>query len=135
MDSVKFAATILAIASLAIACNTTGTLTTNQSQPSASPATATATATPDEFAAARSNFVKNCVPCHGEKAEGGRVEVEGRKLKVPSLKEGHALHHTDEQLVKQITDGDDEMPAFKDKLNAEEINELVRFIRKELQGK
>ena len=39
------------------------------------------------------------------------------------------------KFVKQITEGDDEMPAFKDKLSAEEINEMVRFIRKELQGK
>ena len=135
MNSVKLAAIILTIVSLAIACNTTSTLTTNQSQPSASPATAAATATPDEFAAVRMNFVKNCAVCHGEKAEGGRVEIEGRKLKVPNLREGHALHHPDEELVKQITEGDDEMPAFKDKLNVEEINELVRFIRKEFQGK
>ena len=63
------------------------------------------------------------------------MEVEGRKLKVPSLREGHAVGHSDEKLVKQITEGDDEMPAFKDKLSAEEINELVRFIRKEFQGK
>ena len=69
------------------------------------------------------------------KGHGGKVEIKGRKFKVPSLREGHALHHADEKFVKQITEGDDEMPAFKDKLSAEEINEMVRFIRKELQGK
>lgn len=135
MNSAKFAAIILVTGCFTTACSSSDTLTTNQTQPSASPATATATATPDEFSAARTNFVKNCAVCHGEKAEGGRVEVEGRKLKVPSLREGHALDHPDEKLVKQITEGDDEMPAFKDKLSAEEINDLVRFIRKELQGK
>jgi mono/diheme cytochrome c family protein len=135
MNSAKFAAIFLVVACFSTACSTSGTLTTNQNQPSASPATAAATVTPDEFARARANFAKNCVVCHGEKAEGGRVEVKGRKLKVPSLKEGHVLHHTDEKLLKQITEGDEEMPAFKDKLSKEEINELVRFIRKELQGK
>ncbi|MBA3569312.1 MAG: cytochrome c [Pyrinomonadaceae bacterium] len=135
MNYAKFAAIILVIGCFATACGTSGTLTTNQNQPSASPATAAATATPDEFARARTNFAKNCAVCHGEKADGGRVEVEGRKLKVPSLREGHALHHTDEKFVKQISEGDDEMPAFKDKLSAEEINELVRFIRNELQEK
>jgi mono/diheme cytochrome c family protein len=81
------------------------------------------------------DFEKNCSVCHGEKGHGGPVEVEGRKLKVPSLREGRVLNHTDQKFVKQISEGDDEMPAFKDKLSAEEINYLVRFIRKELQGK
>ncbi len=63
------------------------------------------------------------------------MTVEGKKFKVPSLKAGRALTHKDERLVRQITDGDDEMPAFKDKLSSQEINDLVTFIRKELQGK
>ena len=37
--------------------------------------------------------------------------------------------------MSQITEGDDEMPAFKDKLTPQQINEVVRFIRKEFQGK
>ena len=134
MKSVKLLAIIAAIAFFSLSCNNTETLSTNQREPSGSPATA-ATATPDEFASARSNFKKNCIACHGEKGEGGRVEIEGRKLKVPNLRQGQALNHTDEKLIKQITEGDDEMPAFKDKLTPEEINDLVRFIRKEFQGK
>ncbi|MGH9969279.1 MAG: c-type cytochrome [Pyrinomonadaceae bacterium] len=136
MRSLRLASIIAAMFFFAIACNNTNTATTNPNQTSNSAPTAAApTATVDEFAAARKNFEKNCVVCHGEKAEGGRVEVEGKKLKVPSLREGHALSHPDEKLVKQITEGDDEMPAFKDKLNPQEISELVRFIRKGFQGK
>ena len=134
MNSAKFAAIILVIA-FAAACNSSDTVTTNQAQTSASPATAAAPATPDPFAAAYLNFQKNCQVCHGEKGQGGTVTVEGRKLKVPSLRDGHALEHTDEKFVKQISEGDDEMPAFKDKLSKEEINDLVKFIRKELQRK
>jgi len=137
MNSAKFAAIIVVIGCFTTACNSSDTLTTNQTQPASSPATAaaTATATPDPLAEAYVDFQKNCERCHGEKGQGGPVEIEGRKLKVPSLREGHALNHTDEKFVKQISEGDDEMPAFKDKLSTEEINELVRFIRKELQGK
>ncbi len=136
MNSAKFAAIILVIGCFTTACSSSGKLTTNQTQPTV-PATGTAaaTATPDPFAEAYQDFEKNCAVCHGEKGHGGPVEIEGRKLKVPSLREGHALHHTDKKFVKQISEGDDEMPAFKDKLSKEEINELVRFIRKELQGK
>ena len=86
-------------------------------------------------ASARANFMKNCSVCHGEEAKGGIVKVKDVKLKVPSLREGHALKHTDEQFVKQITNGGDGMPKFKDKLNKpDEINDLAHFIRHEFQG-
>jgi len=138
MNFAKFAAIILVVGCFTSACNSSDTIATNQSQPSASPATAAgaaAPATPDPFAKAYVNFQKHCQICHGEKGQGGATTVEGRKLKVPSLREGHAVEHPDEKLVKQITEGDDEMPAFKDKLNKQEINDLVGFIRKEFQGK
>jgi mono/diheme cytochrome c family protein len=137
MNSAKFAAMILVIGCFATACTSSDQVTTNQAQPSASPATATAAApaTPDPFAQAYVNFQKNCQVCHGEKGQGGTVTIERRKLKVPSLRDGHALEHTDDKFVNQITEGDEEMPAFKDKLSPNEINDLVRFIRKDLQGK
>ena len=134
MNSLKLGAIIVLIAFFTTACNSADTSITNQTQPS-SPLTSAPQASPDQLASARLNFQKNCIACHGEKGEGGRVEVDGKKLKVPNLREGHALQHTDEKFVKQISEGDDEMPAFKDKLKPEEINELVRFIRKEFQGK
>src|SRR5713101_7106452 len=65
---------------------------------------APATAPPDQFAAARATFDKNCKGCHGETGTGGPVKLEdGTKLKVPSLRGGHALHHPDSDFVKQIT--------------------------------
>ena len=76
------------------------------------------------------------VACHGDEGKGGVVKTtEGTKLKVPSLIEGHALKHLDEDFVDQIENGGDGMPKFKDKLTANEINALVRFIRREFQGK
>src|SRR5437868_1129027 len=46
-------------------------------------------ATPDQFAAARTTFEKNCKLCHGATGEGGPVKLEdGTKLKVPNLREG-----------------------------------------------
>lgn len=96
---------------------------------------APASATPDPFAAMRANFDKNCKSCHGEMGKGGPVKLEdGTKLKVPSLREGHALHHPDSDFIKQITKGGDGMPAFKDKLASQEIGDLIRFIRHEFQG-
>ena len=96
---------------------------------------AKATATPDEFAFARANYAKHCFECHGTDGEGGIKTVDNKRLKVPSLREGHALKHTDEDFLEQIVKGGDGMPAFKDKLSPDEINALVRFVRHEFQGK
>ena len=133
MRSVTVVLILSAIILFALAC-TDGTYSRN-SQPIGSPAAGQPAATPDELASARINFQKHCAVCHGEKADGGMKEVEGKRFKVPSLREGHALEHTDEKFIVQITEGDDEMPAFKDKLSQKEIQDLVRFVRKEFQGK
>jgi len=98
-------------------------------------ATPTVASTPDEFAAATVCYEKNCKLCHGANGEGGPVKLEdGTKLKVPSLREGHALHHPDSDYTKQIMKGGDGMPAFGEKLKPDDVNDLIRFIRHECQG-
>jgi len=133
MKSIRLTLLCALVAPLTFAC-TEATPPTNSITTSTATASPAATATPDEFAAARANYKKNCDSCHGEKAEGGIVKVDNKKLKVPSLKTAHAIHHPDADLVKKINTGGDGMPAFKDKLKPEEIQELVRLIRKEFQG-
>jgi mono/diheme cytochrome c family protein len=101
--------------------------------PAATPAQTTAT--PDEIAFARANYAKHCLACHGAEGEGGLVNVDETRLKVPSLTEGHALKHNDDEFLRQIRKGGDGMPKFEDKLSPEETHALVRFIRREFQGK
>src|SRR5215471_14385026 len=82
-------------------------------------------ASQDQFAATRGLYEKNCKLCHGANGEGGPVKLDdGTKLKVPSLREGHALRHPDSDFVKQINKGGDGMPAFGDKLKPEEVTDL-----------
>ena len=134
MGFVKWALILAAVTILAVACSNPGT-NTYTAQPAVSPAASAPATTPDELASARINFKKHCATCHGETGEGGPKEVDGKRFRVPNLREGHALKHTDEKFVVQISEGDEEMPAFKEKLTATEINDLVKFIRKEFQGK
>lgn len=124
----------VALALVGIACTETAT-STNSSTPrtSASPAASPA-ASADEFAHAREIYAKNCEACHGPKAEGGLVKVDNKQIKVASLKSDHAIKHTDEKLTKTINAGEEEMPAFKDKLKQDEIALMVRYIRKVVQG-
>lgn len=136
MKLISLVFTCAAIALVGVACTETATPTnTSTATRTASPAPPTSSASVDEFARARTNFTKNCEACHGPNGEGGTVQIEGKRLRVPSLKASHAIRHTDEELLKIVTDGHEEMPAFKDKVSAEEITELVRFVRKNFQGK
>jgi mono/diheme cytochrome c family protein len=118
---------------LAFACSRSVTETTN-SKPVVVPSPA-ASATVHILNTPRGNFEKHCVACHGVGGEGGTITVDNKTLNVPSLTKGHALTHNDEQLSKKIANGENEMPAFKDKLSPTDIFALVNFIRKELQGK
>ena len=133
MKLISLALLCVAIALVAFACTETPTTTnTNTSRAAASPA---ATATPDPLAGARANFTKNCEPCHGPQGEGGLVKVDNKQIKVPSLKSDHAIKHTDDQIAKMITNGEEAMPAFKDKMSQPEIADMVKFVRAHFQGK
>jgi mono/diheme cytochrome c family protein len=130
--SKRLAITIMAFGLLAVmACKPQGTTTSSNTT-----AKSGASSTPDQFANARGYYAKDCQTCHGANGDGGPVKLDdGTRLKVPSLREGHALRHSDEEFVKQITKGGDGMPAFDKKLTPDQINDVVRFIRHEYQGK
>jgi mono/diheme cytochrome c family protein len=127
-SSLTLLASILAV--FAFACARQSTQPTTNTPTAVSP-----TASVDEFAAAKANYAKLCMDCHGKTGDGGTVQIDNKNLKVPSLKTGHALTHTDQQLVKQVIDGGEGMPAFKDKLSTAEAAELVRFVRHTYQAK
>lgn len=118
----------------ALACGDTTTVTTPPKPSPAPSQAAIATPTPDPMAATKEYYADNCASCHQDNGEGGIVKIEGKKLNVPPLTKGHALNHNDEEFVKQISSGGDGMPAFKDKLKPEEINNLVTFVRTQFQG-
>ena len=132
----KFLATVLACIALSlviIACTEKAPATNNAGPTAVKPATAASPV--DEFAIPRANYQKHCEGCHGETGEGGLVKVENKRIKVPSLKADHALKHTDEQITKMITNGEEEMPSFKNKMSTQEISEMVKYVRKHFQGK
>ena len=112
------------------ACGSAPTTTTN-TETKASPA---ATPTPDAFAEVRGIYAKDCQNCHAAGGTGGPVKLEdGKTLKVPSFRAGHALRHADSDFRRQIMEGGDGMPAFKDKLTPQQIDEMIRFVRQEFQ--
>ena len=140
MKLFKLVVIVCACTLFAIACSNS-----NSNNPPATnnrPATANTNApTPaptaaDQLADARRMFAQGgvCARCHGETGEGGEFEVDGKKLKAPNLRTGRAVKMTDDQIAKKITNGGDGMPKFGTRLTPEQINNLVRFIRQDLEA-
>jgi mono/diheme cytochrome c family protein len=73
---------------------------------------------------------ERCIACHGE--DGKAQTKKGRELKAKDFtRPKWQKHTTDEEIAGAITDGipKKKMPAFKDKLSAEEIRALVPYLR------
>lgn len=67
---------------------------------------------------------QKCAICHGPNGEGNIG---------PNLKTGLPMSRSIEQITMQITNGSGVMPAFKDKLSQEQINELAKYVYREIQ--
>jgi cytochrome c553 len=76
-------------------------------------------------------FRQNCAVCHGQEANG--KEMNGTLI--PSLRYGEAATLSEEQIYTQIKEGKLPMPAFKNQLTEDEIRKMVKFVRRDLQGK
>ena len=122
---------LMIIAGALVMCACSNQPATTNTETKASPA---ATATPDAFANVRVIYVKDCQKCHAADGTGGTVKLDdGKTLKVPTFRAGHALRHTDSDFRRQIIEGGDGMPSFKVQLNGQQVNELIRMIRQEFQ--
>lgn len=139
MKLFKLTLVALALVSFAAACSSSQNSQPIDMRPNPSPTSAakapTPAPTPDELADARNTFKNTCARCHKEDGTGGLFDDgSGKPLKVPSLRDEHAVKHTDAQMVKQIQNGGDGMPAFKKRLDQPKIDALVRLIRHDFQG-
>ena len=133
MKIFKLVIVITAAAIFALACGQS-TTTPNVARTNVNttkPAT-TATATPvDETAVARDLYTTNCMTCHKDSGKGGKVTVDGKSLDPDDITTAKMAAKSDEKLTEYIRDGfpDDGMPAFKDKLTAEQISAIVKHVR------
>jgi mono/diheme cytochrome c family protein len=76
-------------------------------------------------------FRQNCAICHGAEANG--KEINGKLI--PSLRYGDAATKSEQEIYDQIANGKLPMPAFKNQLTDDEIKRMVKFVRRDLQGK
>lgn len=89
-------------------------------------------------------YGQHCAACHGANLEGPENPKEFGKRVPPRLDgHGHAGHHDDAYLTRQILRGsrdangrpvDDGMPPFKDVLSVEAIHDVLSYIRSTWHG-
>jgi cytochrome c6 len=72
-------------------------------------------------------FKARCAACHG--ADGKGETAVGKSMHLRSLASPEVQKQSDEQLTDMIAGGKGAMPAYKDKLSAAQIKDLVAFIR------
>ncbi|MGI8469500.1 MAG: c-type cytochrome [Pyrinomonadaceae bacterium] len=91
----------------------------------------------DELASATKIYSETCVKCHKEDGKGGESIVDGKKIKAPDFTSEHHKNDKDSDWIDTIENGakEDGMPAFKGKISDDDIKNLVKYIRKNFQGK
>jgi mono/diheme cytochrome c family protein len=121
-----------------IACTNNATPSTNTGgnatavSPSAN--TNANTAQPvDQFTEVRSIFSEKCAGCHKQDGTGGLKEFEGKRLKVPKIRNMSTSEDEQAEMTEQIRDGGHGMPPFKKVLTADQIGQMVRFITTDFQ--
>lgn len=88
-------------------------------------------APPPVIATGEALYAENCSRCHGFD-EGGDI----RDIPPPHNQNGHTWHHPDQQLSEIVLtgldfaiEGQQTMPAFKDKLSADQVQAILDYIK------
>jgi len=136
MKILKFCA--VAISALFILYGCTDNKTANVTQNTAVsnvPTNVHPSETLNEIAMGQKLYSDNCAKCHKDGGTGGRVTIDGKEIDADNLTDKKRIALSDEKIIKVIKEGveDDGMPAFKDKLTDDQIKEIVRYVRQNLQ--
>ena len=78
-------------------------------------------------------YKSKCASCHSP--DGSGSSAIGKQLKVPDLRSAETKKQTDAQLTDVTVNGKGKMPAFKGKLNDDEVKQVVAYIRDLAQKK
>jgi mono/diheme cytochrome c family protein len=75
-------------------------------------------------------FRQNCAICHGPEGEGRTLE-DGTV--VPNMRDGELKFRTEAEISRQISDGGNGMPPFRDQLTQHELDMMTKFVHDKLR--
>lgn len=75
---------------------------------------------------AATTFKSKCAACHGQDGSGSTL---GKRLHAPDLRSKEVQGQSNDALVQVVTKGKDNMPAFGNRLDNDQIQKLVAYIR------
>jgi len=93
---------------------------------------------PGDPSAGKAVFQQNCVICHGNAGKGDGPAAAGLNPKPANFSE--RLASTEDKQLKVVTNGGGAeklsplMPSFGDALSAQQIRDVVAFVRNDLAG-
>ncbi len=139
MKIIKIAVILSAVALFIFACaenKTTTEANVVTNIPANAPVNIQTTAAADELASAEKIYTDSCAKCHKENGAGGKVVIDGETLKAANLISERSKKDDDDEIFEHIKEGipDEGMPAFKNSLSDDQIKNVVRYIRKNLQN-
>jgi len=75
---------------------------------------------------AKTAYKTNCVSCHGSDGAGTPL---GKSMQAADLRSQQVQSKSDVELGQLITEGKNNMPGFKNTLNPEQVQGVVKYIR------
>lgn len=88
-----------------------------------------------EVASGGKLYKEHCARCHQDDGTGGKVEIGGKTLKVDNLTSDKMKKEPDAEYIEYMVKGipDEGMPSFRDEMTDEQMKQVVKYIREDLQ--
>ncbi len=81
----------------------------------------------DPASASAKTFVAKCASCHGK--DGAGTTTIGKKMGLRDLGSAEVQKQTDQKLYEITAKGKKKMPGYEKKLSAQQIKDLVTYVR------
>ena len=81
----------------------------------------------DAASAGQTVYNSKCASCHGK--DGAGQTAQGKKHNLKDLGSAEVQKMTDAQMIELTTKGKNKMPAYEKKLTAEQIKDVVAYVR------
>ena len=74
----------------------------------------------------KTKFKSTCAPCHGEDGSGTPL---GKSMQAPDLRSRDVQKVSNTEMGHVISEGNGNMPPFKEKLTTDQMQGLIRYVR------